>query len=389
MRQTAYTAFYDQYEDRNFYQVTYPEDYIFVHSRHTYIDIDELRDGDGVPNSGGTVMMQITDTDTNKTYIEYRRLDERGKATFDISRFLQIFMEDTLREDADFDYNANSKAVARHYIYVGLKYAGVFFFQYYFEVVNGADEPTDNWWDGQRRLRWWYNFPFTFDFRNLDEANIQKNGGTVVTGPLPQITPDNFQYTRIRINAHSVGGLWANTLKVSSNAGMGFLDGSFFATKMNSVLLIGDGCTPSEQNLYLRWLNRHGELSYWLFNRHSQQRSTKASDSQRAYIKDERIGANNTIDNALLRTLTTTGELTAFTDALDGIDYEIVRQIFTAPFVDLYLPDQSQRLKNAVWKRLNIKAGSQTEALRHADQYTMNRQVSITLTLPEEGQIFV
>jgi hypothetical protein len=81
--------------------------------------------------------------------------------------------------------------------------------------------------------------------------------------------------------------------------------------------------------------------------------------------------------------------MTVFTDALDGIDYEIVRQIFTAPFVDLYLPDQSSRFNKAVWKRLNINAATQSEALRHADLYTLNRQVTITLTLPEEGQIFV
>lgn len=389
MRQTALTAFEDQNEDRNFYQVTYPENYIFVHSRHTYINIDRLSDADNIPNSGGTVLLEITDNNTNISYSESRYLDWNGKADFDIGRFLQIFMEDTLREDADFDSTANSKMVASHYVTVRLKYGGVWFWTYNFEVVNGADEPTDNWWDGQRRLRWWYNFPFTFDFRNLDEANIQKNGGVTTTGPLPQITPDTGTYCRIRINPTSVGGSWANTLRVSSNNGMGFIDGSLSGNKSNSVLLIGNGCQPSEQNVYLRWLNRHGELNYWLFNRYSQQRNIEASDYQRAYIKDERIGANTTIDNALLRTLTIEGEMTVFTDALDAFDYEIVRQIFTAPIVDLYLPDQSSRFNKAVWKRLNINAATQSEALRHADLYTLNRQVTITLTLPEEGQIFV
>jgi hypothetical protein len=83
------------------------------------------------------------------------------------------------------------------------------------------------------------------------------------------------------------------------------------------------------------------------------------------------------------------GEIKCFTDALDGIDYEIVRQIFTAPFVDLYLPEPSQEMKQAQWQRVHIKAETQTEALRHADKYTYTRQVTITLTLPEEGQLFV
>ncbi len=388
MRQTAVTQFLDHNEDRNFYQVTYPEPYIFANSRHTYIDLDELRDADYVPNAGGNVQLTLIDVDTSTVYNEYRRCDERGKATWDIGRFLQIMMEGTLKDDAEFDYNGDSKLVNRHYVYVGLEYGGVYFFQEYFEVVNGADEPTDNWWDGTRRLHWWYNYPFTFDYRNLDKASIQKNDGAVTMGNLPQITPDNYNYTRIRINPHSIAGLWANKLKVTSPAGMGFRYGSFSGTKTNTVVLIGHGCTPNEKDIYLRWLNRHGELSYWLFNRQSLTRKTKATDSQRAYIKDERF-AGYGIDNALLRTLTVEGELKCFTDALDGIDYEIVRQIFTAPFVDLYLPEASQEMRQAQWQRVHIKAETQTETLRHADKYTYTRQVTITLTLPEEGQIFV
>ena len=388
MRQTEVKDFVDQYEDRNFYQITFPEDYIFAHSRHTYIDIDELRDQDYVPNSGGTVMITIQDEDTNKSYSEYRRLDERGKATFDISRFLQIFMEDTLRQDADFDYNDDSKIVARHVIAVKLKYGGVYFWEREFEVVNGADEVTDCWWNKERRLKWWVNYPFTFDFRNIEWASAEiNNSGLEQTLILPQITPYNSTNGRIRINTNRLLTPVVKVVKIYTQNGMGFLNGSF-GQMNNTVVIEARPQAMSSRYIYLRWLNRHGELNYWLFNRQSLTRKTKATDSQRAYVKDERF-AGYGIDNALLRTLTVEGEIKCFTDALDGIDYEIVRQIFTAPFVDLYLPEPSQEMKQAQWQRVHIKAETQTEALRHADKYTYTRQVTITLTLPEEGQLFV
>lgn len=387
MRQTELTSFEDQHEDRNFYQITYPEAYIFVHSRHTYIDIDQLLDQDGVPQSRAEVLMQVIDNTTPQSYSEKRRLDRDSKATFDIGRFLQIFMEGTLKDDSTFDYDDDSKMVSSHGVTVKLKYNGVFFWQETFEIINGAYEPLDDWWSGQRRLRWWYNFPFTFDFRNLYEASITINSGTTQMAQIAQILPDTMSYSRIRLNPKSIT-LWANRMLVTTGAGMGFLHGTFSAARSNSVLLIGHQCLPSEKTVYLRWLNRHGEMNYWLFYQQARQRKTTAIDSKRAYVKDERFAAG-IIDNALLRTLSIEGELTCFTDALDGIDYDIVRQIITAPFVDLYLPDVSDSLNEETWQRVHVKAGTYTELLRHADKYTYNRQVTLTLTLPEEGQIFV
>lgn len=388
MRQTEVTDFVDHYEDRNFYQITFPEDYIFAHSRHTYIDIDELRDQDYVPNSGGTVMITIRDADTNKSYSEYRRLDERGKATFDISRFLQIFMEDTMREDAYFDYNDDSKIVARHVIVVGLKYGGVYFWEREFQVVNGADEVTDCWWNKERRLKWWVNYPFTFDFRNIEWASAEiNNSGLEQTLILPQITPYNSTIGRIRINTNRLLTPVVKVVKIYTQNGMGFLNGSF-GQMNNTVVIEAKPQAMSSRYIYLRWLNRHGELSYWLFNRYSFQRATKATDSQRAYIKDERFDQYGTCDNSTIRTMSQQREIKAFTDALDGFDYDVVRQLFAAPFADMLITEHST-IDTPLWQRVHIKPETQVEPLQHSDDYTTNRQVTITITMPEEGQIFV
>lgn len=386
MRQTAYTPFYDQNEDRHSYQATYPEEYIFAHSRHTYVTVDQLRDAEGVLETGVPVRLFIQDTDADVGYTETKYVDSEGKVNFDVARFLQIFMDGTVEPDADFDYTEDSKMVARKTVHIEMHTFGVKFWEEDFDVVNGADEVTDCWWSEPRQLKWWPAYPFTFDYWNFDEASVTVNDGTAAVTRLPEVIPDPSSNSRIRINAAYFTG--ANSkLKVLSQYGKGFSLGSF-DNQRNSVTLVAQPQPIAEKYVYLRWLNRHGELSYWLFNRHSVQRTPKASDSMRAYVKDERFNEFDTCDNALLRYMTVNKELQVFSDALDGFDYDVVRQLFTAPFVDMLIPERS--LVNApVWLRVHIKAEKHVEPLRHADDYTMNRQVTVTLTLPEEGQIFV
>lgn len=384
MRQTAYI-----YGEDFRYQVTYPEAYIFAHSRHTYITLDRLADNDGMPEIGVPIELVIKNIGNNPSdYTEVKYTDPQSKAQFDIARFLQIFMDGTVKADADFDYTDPSKMVALNTVHLELKAFGVKFWEENFELVNGADEPANCWWHSMRRLKWWPAYPFTFDFRNVDEASIQIDGGTITTGPIPQVTPDDSNYGRIRINADGFIDPTANIAKVSTQAGMGFLNGSFIGNMANAVILEARPQPISDRYIYLRWLNRHGELSYWLFNRYNSQLTTKAADSQRAYTYDERFDQYDTCDNATIRTMTQQWEIKAFTDALDGFDYEVVRQLFAAPFADILIPDQST-LDTPLWQRVHIKPDTQVEPLQHSDDYTTNRQVTITITMPEEGQIFV
>lgn len=370
-----------------FTEVTYPEPYVFAHSRHTYIRLDHFDDNSHAPVNAALIDCTILDVNSGTIYTESKYTDKQGKATFDIGRILQIMMDGTLHDDAAFDYTDDSKMVAAKQVQISMSHQGTTFFASDIETVNGADEATDNWWYRDRRLRWWCNYPFTFDFRNTDEATITINGGISTVGPIPMVTPDTMNYSRIRINPKAITES-AKSLDVFIRRGMGFVLGSFSDNKRNTVTLVGDDCELAKDKIYLRWLNRHGELSYWLFGRQSLQRKMKSTDSHRAYAKDDIFDDHDTCDSGLLRTITSEGELVAYSGALDGIDYEIVRQLFTAPFVDMLLPEFSS-VDTPAWQRVHVKAETQTEILRHSDDNTFNRQVTITLTLPEEGQLFV
>ena len=385
MRDTGELSYLIGDDEIHYVRLLYPEAYVFVHSRHIFFDIKYHRDEDYAADAGGQIQIIVADNDNYESYAETKCLDMKGSVKFDIGVFLRALLEGTMQEDSVFDYSQNSKAVANHSVTVTLKYYNTQFFTTTLEVVNGADEYQDDWWKEERRLHWWYNYPFTFDFRNLDEASYSKNGNTVTQKPLPQITPDSKNYTRIRINAKALTSS-AKTVLLYTSQGMRFSDGAFGSNNSNRVLLVGHGCEVSEKHIYLRWLNRHGELCYWLFHRYSVQQVVKDNEHVRANINDI-WPESGVIDNASIRNKTVTKEVKAYTDELDGSDYELVRQVFIAPFVDVF--ERTILGQNHVWQRVHVKAETQTEALRHADEYTKNRQIVITLLMPEEGCIEV
>lgn len=382
MRDTGELSYLIGDDERHYYRILFPEAYVFAHSRHTFVDLKYHKDEDYSPDYNAPIT--ITVTCNFKQYTETKYADMNGSVKFDIGAFLRAFLDGTMKEDSIFDYSQYSKMVSAVAVTVTLKYNSTQFWTEDFEVVNGADEYVDDWWKDERRLHWWYSYPFTFDYRNLDEAGITIGSGATTVGPLPQITPDSMTYSRIRINP-KVFASSATKLEVNAQGGMGFSNGSF-NTRANKVVLIGHACARNEKDVYLRWLNRHGELNYWLFHRYSMKRSLKDNEHTRAFIND--IWPEDTLlDNADIRNKTATRELTAYSGELDGFDYEIVRQLFTAPFVDMF--ERVISTNNYVWQRVQLKAETQTEALRHADKYTRNRQVVITLVMPEEGQIYL
>lgn len=393
MRDTGEQHYVIGDDEDHYFRVLYPEAYVFAHSRHTFIDLKYHRDQDYSPDFGAAIQLTVTDNENYMSYTETREAGVNGDARFDIGVFLRVMLEGTMQEDTVFDYSENSKAVANHSVTVTLKYYNTVIFTADFEIVNGADEYSDDWWKDERRLHWWLNYPFTFDFRNLDEASVKINSGTTSVERMPQVTPDASTYGRIRINPvffnqyipDPIPSTWTmNTLRISSTAGMGFVNGSFVSPRSNAVTLIGHSCPRSEKDIYLRWLNRHGELCYWLFHRYSTQQGVKDNEHIRANVNDV-WPESGVIDNAAVRIKTVTKEIKAYTNELDGFDYELVRQVFTAPYVDVFVRTVSAN--NHVWQRAHVKAEAQTEVLRHADNYTKNRQVVITLLMPEEGHV--
>ncbi|MBR4562168.1 MAG: hypothetical protein IKO23_09655 [Bacteroidales bacterium] len=407
MRTQTVSNFTDNNGDAHTAIVEYPELCVFVHSKHVYLKV-KLKDGNNVAESGVRISVTLIDWTAagHPTYRVPKYTDVNGTVIFDISRFLQV-MTDFTKADAVFDYSTDSALAQCHQIGVLLFMEGKtdLFLNIgsnaAFYAFSGTDEISDMWWSAVRRLRWWPAYPFTFDFANVNEANIQIDGGAIETGPFPQILTSNA-VSRLRVNpAGPKFNLSANNIiKVNiSSDGMsmvvaGYSDSghvtgtSLFLDNVSNTLLIGvDHRAATEADVYLRWLNYHGELCYWLFKRYSESRNVSTTESHRAMVMDDRY-SNNVRDNARLLTRSLKHELTIYTDFLQQWEYEHLASLFDAPFVDM-LEQKSYDPSNGVirWNRVHVKAGNHVENMKNFSEHDTNKQIVLTLTMPDKSNI--
>lgn len=397
---TARVIYDDVYEDKNIAYISYPEACVFVHSRHVYLKAD-MRDGDNIPNSGRNVILTLTDNDTNVSYSVGKYADQNAIVIFDLSRLLQI-LTDFVKPDALFDYSRDSELAQSHTVTIALSEPGIdAFWSDTVEAFNGSDEINDLWWTETRKLRWWPAYPFTFDFANVDEINVQIDYGMVQAGPFPLIDTTR-DVSRLRVNPAGPKFSWsaqriikfsiaANgmSLGIAQYSDNGHVAGtSLFFDNVANVLFLGvDNRARTEADVYLRWLNRHGELCYWLFKRYSGSRNVSATESYRAMVEDDRY-INGVRDNARLLTRSLKSELTIYTDLLQQWEYEHVASLFDAPFADM-LEQKTYDPTNGIihWNRVHVKAGNHIENLKNFSEHDTNKQIVLTLTMPDQNHI--
>ena len=396
---TDHVTYDDVNEDRNGAYISYPEACVFVHSRHVYLEAD-MRDGDNSPNPGRYVILTLTDNDTNESYSVGKYADQNAIVRFDLSRLLQI-LTDFVKPDALFDYRYDSALAQSHNITVALSEPGITaFWEDTVDAFNGSDEIDDLWWTAARRLRWWTAYPFTFDFPNVYEASVQIDDGTATVERFPQITTTK-DVSRLRVNPAGSKFNWTadRLIKFSTNEGLsigiagtsdsGHVVGtSLFTDDADNTLFLGvDNREATEADVYLRWLNRHGELCYWLFKKYSESRNVSVTESYRAMVADDRYD-DSVRDNAMQLARSLKRELTIHSDLLQQWEYEHIASLFDAPFVDM-LEQKTYDPANDVirWNRVHVKAGNHVESLRNFSAHDTNKQIALTLVMPDQNHI--
>lgn len=403
MRKNSTVAtFTDSYGDRHRYIACRPERYTFAHSRHIYYQV-ELRDGDGVADYGVPVTATITDADSNKSYSVMKYTDRNGKVTFDLACFIQALSAEIF-DNGDFDYSNASEMVNALVVDGKMTAYGTDFAQFETQAVNGTLEVTDRWWSGQRRLAWWTGFPFTFDFDNVDEVTWKVDSGTLTTHAFPQIAPSPFDHPRIRVNPSSFGITPNRQLRISTSKGMCFGIANSSATSnvpgsaiflfsndkisyQNSLVLEARNCTPRMSDVYVRWLDKHGELSYWLLRRYSETKTTTMAESRKALPLDERFSDDRIMDNAVIAEYDSKGELVAYSGFVEKWEYDLLLTMTDAPFVDMLDMAEYLGYGTARWHRVHIKPGSFAENQKNVADNMPNRQFVATFILPEQNHI--
>jgi hypothetical protein len=268
-----------------------------------------------------------------------------------------------------------------------------------FTFVNGAHDNAENWRVGYNhtnrafRLQMWRKYPFTFDVGvGRIEYNLSGNPLTSSSAPFPirktpvvdvplgvtmqqiRITPEYL----IEDRTHSKSTMWVRTQTMLTMNG-----DTHGSTSLASLLIYKieiNECPRSDSKTYLRWLGKHGEVFYWLFDNISEDWNVK-SDRYHKIIKDDTfkgLVTNKMRDNGVIRDAQVTKTRVIATELIDNHYYEIVRSIAESPYVDMLIGEEGDEK----WQRINVADGNFSRSLKVVDR-TKQHRITLTIELDE------
>lgn len=395
------------------YNAMVPDMTVFVHSKHIFFKITITNNIDVQQVNKRIQLIAIT---SNTALNEFRDTDSQGTATYDAARMLQITKGD-VKNELDINQNIDAQLENGKRFTCGFYDGGTQIVSFFLELLTGANDTTDKWWMGRRRLRWFVNYPFTFDFENINgNWSIGDLGETPETEAFPYVTT-SMTKARVRLNAKRLFGS-----EMSSSAGktitakidMATNEGSFASAVSRLDLIVDRQSFDLDKKCYLRWIGKHGEIFYWLFRKHDLTQQTSKEIFKRAYI-DDGYNRYGVIDTEAPADFKKADILTVFTDMLNNDEYEVVKSIITSPYVDMLVsyvisttPRNNGTNENDIetdveeetravgdyleeatrWQRVTVNDGRFVTIMKHDKNFT-DKQMIISLSLPEEGGLSI
>lgn len=359
------------------YTAIIPEKTVFIYSRHTYAKLN-IRDLNGTAAAGVRVQ-GVVDYAGNQYTNEYRYTDNDGNVTFDFAAILQTAKNDRDKELTSITYDVTTFApwqmgICSIRFYIGSAELRSAYSLY--ELINGAHDNMQDWWNKDRRLKWWTAYPFTFDFTNQERVALIEKSGLQREMAVPYIET-SMSSLLVRFNAAilrpSSGQV---TIKNLSYPGIAVEDGIVIGTD-NVVTLDIDRCPMSDRKTYLRWLGSHGEVFYWLFDNITESVEVKTETFRRTMVDDmfQGTATNFTRDNGIVRDCSAVKTRSIATEMLDGEYYDLVSSIGDSVAVDMYLGDNK-------WQRVNVADATFTKDLKFSLRGKRNR-IALTIQISE------
>lgn len=286
----------------------------------------------------GDVSVTVAHRGTGKNHTESRALYDNS-AHFDLRRILQLLAPDvdTLPQRLDAgDVPAETFAIV-------VRHDGTTLFSTTLRVMYGALDQGEIYGEHtQRRL--WLNYPQTFnlwqnsrgEFAFLtDDALFEPD---ILVAPTAQevdflqvvkASGDTELLERLRagVPLRNVGLTWASRIEAGAETPQDY----------RLITLVPD-C--SSKGTYLRWINRRGELSYWLFT-NSQLRVTAATDAtfSRYYEGDPATPQDGAYRNSQKADYREARELVLGAVGLSRDEFDDLCDLFVSPVVErLMLP---------------------------------------------------
>ena len=235
-------------------------------------------------------------------------------------------------------------------------------FDFRTNMVWGAPKYWETW-NGYKRLTWFTHYPFTFGiYLSQLNANILI-GYAGVPNKIEKI-PINGMVDFYAGILPSGAKYW-NIYDYDGEIQQGTFDNTFdltfrLTTGGKQLLLLRIDRDDAESGIYLRWIDRHGFIRYWLFAAGDETREI-ASDLSfiRNNLEDYLYGYYG--DNGRRQGYERTDSIKLCAPLVDSDTFDMLQDLASSPVVDMYLGGDWTQEEDQ-WMSVTIKAGSYTKS---------------------------
>ena len=218
-------------------------------------------------------------------------------------------------------------------------------------------------WNGYKRLTWFTHYPFSFGIY-LSKLNTKLLIGYEGA---PNKLLEIPTYGMMDFNADTLpsGAKYWNIYDYDGEIQQGMFDNTFdltfrLTTGGKQSLLLRIDRDDAESGIYLRWIDRHGFIRYWLFAAGEETREI-ASDLSfiRNNLADYLYGYYG--DNGRRQGYERTDSIKLCAPLVDSDTFDMLQDLASSPVVDMYLGGDWKQEED-MWMSVTIKAGSYTKS---------------------------
>lgn len=228
-------------------------------------------------------------------------------------------------------------------------------------IVWGATKYGETW-NGYKRLTWFTHYPFTFGIY-LSKLNTKLLIG--YEGALNKLLKIPIRgMVDFYAGILPSGAKYWNIYDYDGEIQQGTFDNTFdltfsLATGGKQSLLLRIDRDDTESGIYLRWIDRHGFIRYWLFTPGEE---TREIDSDLSFIRnnldDYLYGYYG--DNGRRQGYNRTDSIKLCAPLVDSDTFDFLQDLTSSPVVDMYLGGDWTQEEDE-WMSVTIKAGSYTK----------------------------
>lgn len=336
-----------------------PEQVVFTYSRHIYVRI-KITDMAGKPAIAMPINAAI-DTAGKQTN-ESRYTNATGEVTFDIARIIQMMTDSRERELNDLVFSRNETRkqwlASSVLLRIGVNNYTAIIYDDMLEAVNGAISPDEQWMTSPVFLKYWRGLPHTFDFLNVDTVEISSDGSSFSSLSWVPGTSTLRIFPIMRSQTETFTSHIRNSLKIRANV-IGIAYGKVVSATSQVNIEVDSFCGDMSRYTYLRWLGRHGEVFYWLFNNGTETTSIK-SERYRIALRED-VRDNATLLSGVKKEPTRETARTIASEYVSREQYRVLSSVVSSPYVDMYLGNVNGE---DLWKRVDVADGSVSEDLK-------------------------